>query len=204
MSNYLVKSPWWLRALHPNATWYIPAVDKVVYLTFDDGPTPEITNWVMQQLEDNHALGTFFLIGKNVDEYPEIVQQLKEAGHSIGNHTQNHLNGWKYSKEEYLNNVAQCAERVHSKLFRPPYGRIKKRQARTLAEDYNIIMWDIISGDFDLKIDGEKVYQNVIKYVRSGSIIVFHDSVKAWPRLKEALPKTLQYLKEKGFRMEAL
>lgn len=204
MRNYLVKSPWWLKAIYPSLTWKIPAVDKVVYLTFDDGPTPEITPWVMEQLEKYQAMATFFLIGKNVDEQPEIYQQLKEAGHSIGNHTYNHYNGWKHSTEGYLNNVNACQNLLSTKLFRPPYGRISRKQIKALRDDFNIIMWDIIVGDFDQNIDGEECFQNVAKHVRPGSIIVFHDSVKAWPRLKEALPKTLEYLKEKGFRMEAL
>ena len=204
MRKYFVKSPWWLRALYPNLTWHLPSVDKVVYLTFDDGPTPEITEWVMDQLEAYKALGTFFLIGKNVDQHTEIMHMLKQAGHSIGNHTYNHLNGWKYSKADYLENVEECALHVHSRLFRPPYGRIKRNQAQAISGGYNIIMWDIISGDFDTGIDGEQVFENVKKHIRPGSIIVFHDSVKAWPRLKVALPKTLDFLKEKGFRMEAL
>ncbi|AEV33702.1 putative xylanase/chitin deacetylase [Owenweeksia hongkongensis DSM 17368] len=205
MRNYLIKSPWWLRAIYPNLTWEIPAMDKVVYLTFDDGPTPEITNWVIEQLAKHQALGTFFLIGKNVADNPSVYQQLKDAGHSIGNHTSNHLNGWKHTTKDYLENVKACQDLLaDTKLFRPPYGRIKKSQAKALKQDYNIIMWDILSGDFDTSIDGERCYQNVVKHIQPGSIIVFHDSVKAWPRLQIALPKTLEYLKEKGFRMEAL
>lgn len=204
MQSYLFKSPWWLRAIYPNLTWKIPAMDKVVYLTFDDGPTPDITPWVINQLAQYKAMATFFLIGKNVAEHPEIYRQLKEEGHSIGNHTYNHFNGWRYNTKDYLENVGACQDLISTKLFRPPYGRITKKQARTLEKDYNIIMWDIITGDFDKNLDGEKCYQNVIRNVSPGSIIVFHDSVKAWPRLQEALPKTLQYLKEKGFRMEAL
>lgn len=158
----------------------------------------------MEHLAKHNALGTFFLIGKNVAENPEIFQKLKEAGHSVGNHTHNHLNGWKHSTKDYLENIAKCSDLVPSMLFRPPYGRIKKSQAKALKKDYNIIMWDILSGDFDASIDGERCHKNVIKHIQPGSIIVFHDSVKAWPRLQVALPKTLEYLKEKGFRMEAL
>ncbi|WP_417589481.1 polysaccharide deacetylase family protein [Owenweeksia hongkongensis] len=204
MRNYLIKSPWWLKALYPNLTWNIPTKDKVVYLTFDDGPTPEITEWVMDRLAQHQALGTFFLIGKNVAENPEIYQQLKDVGHSTGNHTYNHFNGWRYTTQDYLDNVKACEDIFPSRLFRPPYGRIKRKQAKALKKDYNIIMWDILSGDFDTSIDGERCYKNVVKHVQPGSIIVFHDSVKAWPRLQVALPKTLEYLKEKGFRMEAL
>lgn len=204
MRNYLIKSPWWLKAFYSNLTWSMPTDEKIVYLTFDDGPTPEITEWVMEQLAKHDVLGTFFLIGKNVAENPEIYQELKEAGHSIGNHTYNHYNGWKHNNAEYLKNVEKCNDLLSSKLFRPPYGRIKKKQARALNADYSIIMWDVLSGDFHTSINGEKCFQNVVKHIKPGSIIVFHDSEKAWPRLKIALPKTLEYLKEKGFRMEAL
>ncbi|WP_417612499.1 polysaccharide deacetylase family protein [Owenweeksia hongkongensis] len=205
MRNYLIKSPWWLKAFYSNLTWNMSTDEKIVYITFDDGPTPEITEWVMEQLAKHQALGTFFLIGKNVVENPKIYQQLKDSGHSIGNHTLNHLNGWKHTSSDYVNNVKVCQDLLHpTTLFRPPYGRIKRKQAQILNKAYNIIMWDILSGDFDTSIDGERCYQNVVKHIQPGSIIVFHDSLKAWPRLQIALPKTLEYLKEKGFRMEAL
>ena len=158
----------------------------------------------MKQLEGYHAKGTFFLIGENVSKHPKIYHQLKEAGHSIGNHTYNHYNGWRYTTQDYLDNVQACQDIVPSKLFRPPYGRITKKQARKLTKDYSIIMWDILSGDFDHSISVEQCCKNVIKNIRPGSIIVFHDSEKAWQSLQVALPKTLEYLKEKGFRMEAL
>ena len=204
MRNYLVRTPWWLRALYPGFIWRKPSYEKVVYLTFDDGPTPEITAWTLDQLKRYNAKGTFFVIGKNVAAHPGIFRQIVDAEHSIGNHTYNHLNGWNTSTEHYLRNIEECAQIAPSRLFRPPYGRIKKYQARQLPPSYKIIMWDVLSGDFDTHIDGEQCYRNVIKHVKPGSIIVFHDSVKAWPRLQVALPKILAYLKEKGFQMEAL
>lgn len=204
MKDYLVKSPWWLHSLYPKLVWHKPVDEPLVYLTFDDGPTPEVTEWVLNQLAKHGAKATFFLIGKNVVEHPDIFKKTKDAGHSVGNHTHNHLNGWKHDTEAYLQNVQLCTEQVDSHLFRPPYGRVKYSQSKALRMDFDIIMWDVLTGDFDTSIDGEKCFQNLRKNVRPGSIIVFHDSVKAWPRLQYALPKTLEYLKEKGFRMEAL
>jgi len=181
--------------------------DLKIYLTFDDGPHPEITPFVLEQLDKYQAKASFFCIGKNVKLYPEIVQQTKTAGHCIGNHTYNHLNGWKTPDSEYIKNVASTAELIPSNAFRPPYGRITKAQSRILqaqTEGYNIYMWTVLSADFDEGISPEKCLRNVIKHIKPGAIVVFHDSTKAWARLKYALPRVLEYCKEKGWKMEKL
>lgn len=186
--------------------WNIPNHEKKVYLTFDDGPTPEITEWTLEQLKKYEAKATFFCIGNNIKKHPGIFQKVIQEGHQIGNHTFNHLKGWKTTTDNYVENVALCQSQftIHhlpfTILLRPPYGKIKLSQSKKLrALGYKIIMWDIISYDFDTETSKEKCLENVLKNVESGSIIVFHDSVKAAPNLKYALPKTLEFLKEKGF-----
>lgn len=202
---YLKKTPFWLKAYYPNLIWNKNRNEKKVYLTFDDGPTPEITDWVLDQLETHKAMASFFLIGKNVEAHPEIVKRILDLGHTIGNHTQNHMNGWKNKNQDYLLEVDKCAKSVESNFFRPPYGRIKRPQAKTLLrKGYEIIMWDVLSGDFDIKSSYEDCLKTVKNGVENGSIIVFHDSQKAWPRLKECLPKTLEYLQSEGYEMTAL
>lgn len=202
---YLTKTPFWLKAFYPNLIWNKSRNEKKVYLTFDDGPSPEITDWVLEQLNSYKAKASFFLIGKNVEAHPDILQRILDQGHSIGNHTQNHMNGWKNKKQDYIKEVEQCAECLETNLFRPPYGKIKKQQAKALLDQgYDIIMWDVLSGDFNVNRSGQECFDTVKKGVENGSIIVFHDSNKAWPQLKECLPKTLEYLQEQGYEMEAL
>lgn len=209
----LVKTPKLFKILFPKLVWSIPARTKEVYLTFDDGPTPEITEWVLQQLALYNAKATFFCIGKNVDANPEVFKQIVDAGHSIGNHTQNHLNAWKVTKEQYLLNVKEAEGRIinlypefkSKKLFRPPYGRFTNAIVRQLKNDhYTVVAWDIITEDYDKKVSPEKVFQNVIKYVSPGSIIVFHDSVKAFGNLRQVLPKILQFLYLNGYQFSVL
>lgn len=199
-TNYLVKK------IFPNYVWDIPNNDKKVFLTFDDGPTPEITEWTLEQLKKYDAKATFFCIGNNIEKHPEIFQKVIKEGHSIGNHTFGHLKGWKTSINDYVENVALCQSQIvnlktqNTNLFRPPYGKIKPLQSKILRKQgYKIIMWDIISFDFDASVSKEKCLENILKNVQSGSIIVFHDSIKAEKNLKYALPKTLEFLKEKGF-----
>ncbi len=187
-------------------------MEKKVYLTFDDGPTPEITEWTLNQLQRYDAKATFFCIGKNIQNHPDIFKKVITSGHAIGNHTFNHLNGWNTSDEMYFENVNLCADEIsaqHSehncRLFRPPYGKIKPSQSKQLRKmGYTIVMWDVLSEDFDATITAEKCLENVLKNVKSGSIIVFHDSVKAYPHLEYVLPRTLQFLKEKGFVCECI
>ena len=201
-----IKTHWLIKKLFSNYIWEMPNNDNKIYLTFDDGPTPEITEWTLQQLKKHNAKATFFCIGDNIRKYPEIFKKVIEEGHSIGNHTFNHLNGWKTSKKEYLENAKKCQSAISNQqsaisvLFRAPYGKIKPSQFRELRKlGYKIIMWDIISYDFDAKISKEKCLENVLKNVKSGSIIVFHDSIKAFPNLEYTLPKMLEILNKKGF-----
>lgn len=185
-------------------TWRIPSAKKEVFLTFDDGPTPEITLAVLDILDEYGAKATFFGIGKNVDENPEIWQAVQDRGHSIGHHSYTHVNGWKTDLMEYIEDVHKAAKVIKSRLFRPPYGRISPRKAKALSKNYMIIMWTVLSGDFDQNIDGEQCTSNVLSALKPGDIVVFHDSVKAWPRLKEALPKVLYYIQEKGWKADKL
>jgi peptidoglycan/xylan/chitin deacetylase (PgdA/CDA1 family) len=201
---YLVKTPAFIQNLFPNFTWRIPTQEKVIYLTFDDGPIPEVTPWVMEQLANYNAKATFFCVGDNVRKHPEIFKQLTNAGHSVGNHTFNHLNGWATDKLTYFHNIRHCAELVDSDLFRPPYGRLKPSQAHFLQRHYRIVMWDVLSGDFDPNISKEQCYDNIVRKAEAGSIIVLHDSLKAEKKLRAVLPKVLAYYHELGFRFEAL
>lgn len=207
---YLITTPWWLRLFYPGCVWQMPAKDKTVYLTFDDGPHPVATPFVLQQLKQYHAKATFFCIGKNVEKHTGIYQQLLSEGHTAGNHTMHHINGWKVSDEEYIKEIADATHLIDSQLFRPPYGRIKFSQVRKVKSKSaelkidRIVMWSVLSADFDPAINGEQCYQNVIKYVKRGSIIVFHDSAKAMPRLEYVLPKLLQWLIENGYCMKAI
>lgn len=197
-----------IKWLFPKYVWDFRTNEKVVWLTFDDGPIPEVTEWVLSQLEKHNAKATFFCIGDNVRKNPDVFQKVIASGHSIGNHTFNHLNGWKTETTDYIDNVELCSEAIAAlskppKIMRPPYGKINRKQARILRKaGYKIIMWDIVSADFDATVSPEACLQNVIKNVSPGSIIVFHDSVKAWKNLEYALPKTLGFLSENGYRCE--
>ncbi len=182
----------------------MPADEHAVYLTFDDGPHKIVTPWVLNELNNYNALATFFCIGKNVQQHPDLYDQLLRANHSVGNHTFNHLNGWKTKKREYLSDISKASGLIHSNLFRPPYGKIRGSQSVQIAQTLQtsnpkIIMWDVLSADFDHSLSGEQCLNNVIKNVTNGSIIVFHDSEKAFPHLRYVLPKTLKYLSEEGY-----
>ncbi len=201
---YLVKTPNFIQSLFPNFIWKVPTSDKVLHLTFDDGPIPEVTPWVLEQLEAYNAKATFFCVGDNVKKHPEVFNQVQQAGHAVGNHTFNHLNGWGSENLTYFHNVRHCARLVKSELFRPPYGRLMPRQAQFLQRHYQIIMWDVLSGDFDPKISAEQCLTNVINKARKGSIVVFHDSLKAFDKLKVVLPQVLEHFHQLGYRFEAL
>lgn len=204
MHRYFIKTPWLVKKFFPHYVWHMPATGKKqVYLTFDDGPHPQITPWVLDELKKYNALATFFCIGKNVAAHIEIYQRILDEGHAVGNHTHNHLNGWKVSMDEYLENIEQAAQFIKSNLFRPPYGRIKNGCSAQLAAamhtNAHVIMWDVLSADFDASFSPGQCLQHVLKNVEPGSIIVFHDSEKAQKNLEYVLPKTLDYLSEKGF-----
>ena len=201
---YLPYSPFWLQWLYPSLIWHKSRKEKSIYLSFDDGPIPVVTPFVLNTLKSFNAKATFFCIGENIEKHPEIYEQILADGHSVGNHTYNHLKGWETENKIYLENVSQCAKLVKSSLFRPPYGRSKRSQYSVLNTQYSTIMWDVLSGDFDTSITPEKCLKNVMNHTRNGSIIVFHDSLKAFERLEYALPKTLQRLMLKGYNFEKL
>jgi peptidoglycan/xylan/chitin deacetylase (PgdA/CDA1 family) len=214
MRFYWVKTHWLIRKIFYGFTWQFSTSKKIVYLTFDDGPTPEITDWTLEILKEYNAKATFFCIGENIAKHPDLFKDIQNQGHSIGNHTFNHLNGWHNSSNTFMENVAMCQNIINDfsvehnsqeKLFRPPYGKLKSQQIKLLKQKgYKIIMWDILSADFDNTISQEKCTQNVLKNIQSGSIIIFHDSVKASLNLQYALPQTLEYLKKNGFEMAAI
>jgi peptidoglycan/xylan/chitin deacetylase (PgdA/CDA1 family) len=204
---YFVKTPWLLKKLYPECMWEVKTTEKNIYLTFDDGPHPQATPFVLQELKKYHAQATFFCIGKNVKEYFEVYKQIISDGNKPGNHTFNHLNGWKTTDKKYLEDILRAANLIDSDLFRPPYGNITKFQLKALrGEKFNLktIMWNVLSGDFDEKITPENCYLNVINNSGPGSIIIFHDSSKALPRLQYALPRMLEYFTEKGFHFKII
>lgn len=201
---YLTKTPNFIQSLFPNYTWKVNSSKKEIFITFDDGPIPVVTPWVLETLKKYNAKASFFCVGENVNKHPEIYQQLIDEKHTIGNHTYNHLNGWSTDNISYFHNVRKCANIVKSELFRPPYGKLKPKQTQFLSRHYKIIMWDVLSGDFDKNLSADECYEKVIRSTKEGSIIVFHDSLKAFEKLKIVLPKTLEYFSELGFSFKAL
>ena len=201
---YLVKTPRFMQSLFPNYTWNVKTDEKVIYLTFDDGPIPEVTPWVLEQLAEYDAHATFFCVGENVEKHPSVFEQVLDAGHSVGNHTFNHLSGWTTDNIPFFHNIRHCARVVNSGLFRPPYGRLTPSQTQFLTRHYRIVMWDVLSGDFDKSISKEDVLENVISNAKRGSIVVFHDSLKAQGHLEYALPRVLAHFHAKGYRFESL
>ncbi|NER12692.1 polysaccharide deacetylase family protein [Leptobacterium flavescens] len=205
MLSVPARTPWLVKKLFPSYIWNKGKEEKCIYLSFDDGPTPEITEWVLNTLREYNAQATFFCIGKNVELYPEIYKKILDEGHKTGNHTQNHLKGWKTSTSDYLENIAEASSYISSNLFRPPYGRITSSQAKALQKQgYSIIMWDVLAKDWDRSISQEKCAENVLKNAREGSIIVFHDSIKAEKNMKYALRATLDHFSKKGYCFKAL
>ena len=201
---YLVKTPRLIQNLLPTFTWRIPTEEKVLYLTFDDGPIPEVTPWVLDTLRQFNAKATFFCVGDNVKKNPSVFQQVLAEGHAVGNHTFNHLNGWDSENISFFHNVRHCAKLVKSSLFRPPYGRLTPKQTQFLTRHYQIVMWDVLSGDFDQTISKEDCLSNVMASTKRGSIIVFHDSQKAAERMMYTLPRFLEHFVAKGYRFESL
>ena len=207
----MVKVPKIIKKLFYNQVWDIPNNKNKVYLTFDDGPTPEVTEWVLELLSKENIKATFFCIGKNIEKHPEIFKKTIDSGHSIGNHTYNHLQGWKTSSKKYTENVDLCENEIRklntieNNLFRPPYGKIKPIQSRILRKKgFKIIMWDVLSKDYDQSVSPEICLDNVTKNTSQGSIIVFHDSLKAQKNLEYTLPKAITFLKNKGFKFEMI
>ena len=205
MKFYTTKTPKIIQKFFPNYFWRFYSLAKDIYLTFDDGPTPEITTFVLDELQKYKAKATFFCIGKNVKKYPAILERIKKEGHSIGNHTFNHLNGFKTNNTDYIENIQQAAKLIESNLFRPPYGRLKTSQARSIIRaGYKVVMWDVLSADFDTTITPEKCLKNVLSKTSSGSIVVMHDSIKAKDKIFYALPKILNYYTERGYVFKSI
>lgn len=200
----IVRPPSLLTRALRRMTWDLPGDSPEVYLTFDDGPTPVVTPWVLEQLEEAGAKATFFCLGRNVDKYPTIYQQILSTGHSVGNHSYSHLKGFRSSVRRYMEDIHLASDMIDSKLFRPPYGRILPGQVKAVLEQYDIIMWDVLSIDYNSGLSGERVLRNVTNNVKPGSIIVFHDSDKAADNLYYALPRTLEYLKQEGYSMRSI
>lgn len=203
---YLIKTPRFIQKLFPNFHWRVSeqSLNPTIYLTFDDGPIPQLTPWVLEQLAGYGAKATFFCVGNNVRRYPAVLQKVVEAGHTVGNHTMHHLDGWKTDNVPYFHDVRNCAAQLKTTLFRPPYGRLKPSQTQFLQRHYNIVMWDVLSGDFDPELTAEDCYDNVVDHARSGSIVVLHDSLKAEAKLREILPRLLSYYSERGYAFAAL
>lgn len=180
-------------------TWTLPNTENKIYLTFDDGPIPEVTPWVLDVLKAKGIKATFFCVGANVQKHPEIYARILEEGHSVGNHTQNHLSGWTAANEAYFQEIDEAAKYIDSKLFRPPYGRISPKQYAQLKDRYKVIMWDTLSKDYDASLSSEQVYQNATTGVKSGSILVFHDSLKAECHLRDVLERVIDELLGRNF-----
>lgn len=205
MKLYRTKTPRIIMNFFSNYTWRFSSKKKEIYLTFDDGPTPEITNFVLTQLKKYNAKATFFCIGKNVQNHPEIYAQILNDKHSVGNHTHNHFNGLQHSTKAYINNCITAKEFISSNLFRPPYGKIKPAQTKELLKlGYKIILWDVLSADFDTTISNKKCLENVLKNTENGSVIVFHDSVKASEKIRFVLPKILAKYSEEGYEFKKI
>jgi peptidoglycan/xylan/chitin deacetylase (PgdA/CDA1 family) len=209
MKAYLHKTPGLFSRLYPGRIWHKSRAERTLYLSFDDGPIPELTPWVLNTLKEFEAKATFFMVGQNVERYPQLAQRVKEEGHSIGNHTHRHLKASQHRLEDYLTDIKEAGntfQRVLGspvQLFRPPYGRLPSQYAKQLKE-YSIVMWDVLSGDFDPDLSATRCLEASIKASQPGSILVFHDNVKSTATLKAVLPSFLQYYKDRGFSFSAL
>ena len=207
MQDYIVHPPEIVRHLFKRYTWKLVPEDdndKVIYITIDDGPIPEMTPGTLDMLAQYNAKATFFCVGDNVRKYPDLFERIKAEGHSVGNHTFNHLNGLRTKVSEYIDNVKLADPLINSNLFRPPHGRMKHRQTIALSEGRKIILWDVLSKDYDTRVSPERCWQNVENYVSNGSIILFHDNIKATPRQRYALEKTLQRYTEEGYQFKTI
>jgi len=209
LHRYFIKTPWWTKKYFSSYIWDLPPNGKSVYLTFDDGPDPDVTQWVLNELKKYNALATFFCIGNNVEKFPDVYQTILNSGHATGNHSYSHPNGWQTDVETYIDDVAAAAKFISTNLFRPPYGRIKSSQAKKIPDalqrkDAKIIMWDVLSADFDPSFTPETCLSNVLKNVRPGSIVVFHDSERASRNLKYSLPRVLNFLAENEYQFRKI
>ncbi len=192
----------WLRWLYPRATWRMDKNVKAVYLTFDDGPIPEATPFILKTLADFNIKATFFMVGDNVRKHPELYKMVVDAGHRIGNHTFNHYGGFKHTVRGYMANTEKADKLLHTNLFRPPHGAMRLPQYFWLGRKYRIVMWDLVTRDYSKWMTAEDVVNNVKRYVRNGSIITFHDSLKSIDKLRTALPESIKWLKEQGYEFK--
>lgn len=199
-----VKTPQLVKFLYPSLLWNFPTLEKDIYLTFDDGPVSGVTDKILSELDQYNAKATFFCVGENVTKEQSLFTSIKARGHSVGNHTYNHLNGWKVSDKEYFNNIEKCDEVMGTDLFRPPYGKISSSQISYLRGKYKIVMWDVLSFDFKMDQDSNLTYNNVVQHAGNGSIILFHDSLKAKSQVLDVLPRVLDYYCEKGFKFRPI
>ncbi|HIP36236.1 MAG TPA: polysaccharide deacetylase family protein [Crocinitomix sp.] len=203
----LYKFPKWLKRFYPNAIWdfFLNHPQNNIFLTFDDGPTPKITEWILNLLEEHNAKATFFCVGNNVKKYPKIYQKIILNGHAVGNHSMTHINGLKTSNTNYINNVQQANFNIQSNLFRPPYGKIKPKQYKTLTNlGYQTVFWSFIAYDFDSTLSSKRRLKNIKQNIKPGAILVFHDSKKAFPQLKNELPLILNYISSKNYQCKAI
>ena len=199
---FIEQPPWFYRVLFPGAIWRIPAEKKCVYLTFDDGPIPEVTPWVLDRLDEFGIKATFFCVGDNVRKYPDIYQMVLDRGHRVGNHTYNHLQGIQYWSRHYVDNVHKASEYIHSNLFRPPHGHMRFPQVVRIEQDYRIVMWDVVTRDYSPHMSPNGVFNVVKNYTRNGSVIVFHDSLKGEHNMREAMPRSVKWLLEQGYEFK--
>ena len=203
---WIEQPPKWYRQLFPGIIFRLPSGETpgVVYLTFDDGPIPEVTPWVLDVLDNYKVKATFFMVGQNIERYPHLLADVRMRGHIVGNHTLHHMKGFSVSKADYIDDVESGRNLTGSRLFRPPHGLIKPSQYREVKKHNKIIMYDVVTRDYNQKITSEVVAGNVKRLVRDGSIIVFHDSLKSFPRLKKALPESIEWLQKEGYRFDVL
>ncbi len=210
-----IKTPVLAKKIFANYIWEMPSESKTLYLTFDDGPTPDVTNWTLDTLSHYNAKATFFCVGKNVSQHPEIFKNIQDKGHKIGNHTNNHIKGWRTSTKNYLANIKEAQKVIDLQqnktdsrsqiLFRPPYGQIRPKQGKALKElGYKVIMWNVLSFDWDKDVSKETCLENVLSNVKEGSVIVFHDSVKAEKNMRYTLPKVLEHFSQRGFTFKPI
>ena len=199
------RPPLFYRLLFPEAIWRIKhRRRKVVFLTFDDGPIPEVTPWVLDTLDRYGIKATFFMVGDNVRRHPELLEEVRRRGHAVGNHTMHHLQGMKVTAYRYMHDISKANDLIDSPLFRPPHGLLRWKQARAIKDRYNLVMYDLVTRDYSKKLNPEQVFNNVRRYARNGSIIVFHDSLKAEKNMKAVLPRAIEYLRSLGYEFEPL
>lgn len=201
---FIEQPPWIYRALFRGSIWRLPSKEKCIYLTFDDGPIPEVTPWVLETLDRYNVKATFFCVGENVFRYPEVFQQILDHGHRVGNHTYNHIQGIHFRTKNYLKNIEKAGDFIQSDLFRPPHGHMRLRQLAALKQKYRVIMWDVVTRDYSPHMTPQGVFNVVKKYTRNGSILVFHDSLKAVERTQKALPQSIEWLLNEGYQFKLL